>query len=324
MDSFEAATTQQVNPPGAQAPAIPPLLVDGAASTPAPAVPPSSPLPVESAAPRAPAPAPLPLAPEQVQQPERLAPKDPRGYAAMKSAAAERTENPRRAKAPGKPGRKADPNSARAQRTVREKKARALEKLSQATTDAERAEAQEELAAAERLEQQRIAAPQDGQPRNAREDLVEEEAQLEEAPKPPAGPPPRPRYMGQDAERVATYASAVLPALEAVSRMAASFGVDVETPRERVLFRGIPGLERTVAAEPVARMAELLGVEAAARFSRPVGEEDATSDRRAELLLLAGATFGPALLRFAPALAQVPVKVLGGIKQVAALFRRRR
>jgi hypothetical protein len=119
------------------------------------------------------------------------------------------------------------------------------------------------------------------------------------------------------------YAGALLPGVETLADVARVLGVDVTTPRKRVLFRGTP-VEREIAADPVGRITELLAVEASERFAPKEGPGDTKADRRVELLILGGATFGPALLRFVPSVATLPAKVMRGVKAALGLFRRRR
>jgi hypothetical protein len=144
-----------------------------------------------------------------------------------------------------------------------------------------------------------------------------------EAPAAPPQPPPPELFMGQPAERVAMYAGALLPGVETLADVARALGVDVTTPRKRTLFRDTP-IEREIAADPVARMTELLAVEASERFAPKDGPGDTKADRRVELLILGGATFGPALLRFVPSVSKLPGKLVSGLKAAVGLFRRRR
>ena len=91
---------------------------------------------------------------------------------------------------------------------------------------------------------------------------------------------------------------AILPAVEMFAGIASSFGLNLSQPTERVIFKGRK-FERKLSADPVAKIAELLAVESLERAEKKglVGPESTSKgERRLELLLLMGTTFGPAAL----------------------------
>jgi hypothetical protein len=140
----------------------------------------------------------------------------------------------------------------------------------------------------------------------------------------PAEKPAPALFMGQPVARVEMYAAAVSPAVEALANLVRAMGVDCTAAHERVLFRGTP-LQRTLTADPLGRITELLAVEASERFTPKEGAPgERKSDRRAELAVLCAAVGGPAVLPLLGAARHLPGKVLNGVKRAVALLRGRR